>query len=565
MKLYLSHNLFKIIILCSMIFLSFGVYGQVDNLKQLYKQHKYDTLIDILTQRSKKRELTIKELYRFGKIYQKLTKYSNSLVHANELIQKCKREFDSTYLFKAYNLKCENLIDLNKTEEGIAFCETISKEFRPKDSLELQLLYFKWGMLYYQQEQYLKALDIYDKITVKKYTDFDIFIHNYGLILLELGDDKKGFKNLKASIAHNKKTEDKNGLAQAYSNIAYFLIKLKKLKQAKIYLDSANVIPKKHLTLRTLRYKYNHLYSYYRHSDFQDISRAYLDSIYICNEMIYKQKVNQEIQEIKTSYEREQKLKRKVQIKDSELERFEKQMLQGIISFLAVLITVLSLMFLYIYKNIKNQNKSILLENRLLQSQMTPHFIFNALSVLQGMILNKKETQAMKYLSKFSKLLRMNLENSRIKFVVLTEEIKEIEHYLELQNLGSEIPFKYSITVEEAIKNQLMVPPMLIQPFIENAIVHGFTNECIDKQIDISITFNNKKLQCMVCDNGIGIEHTLSKKSTTKKSLAIIIIKERLQLLAKECKQKTKVTIEDRKHQGEHGTQVYLVLPYKNL
>ena len=161
---------------------------------------------------------------------------------------------------------------------------------------------------------------------------------------------------------------------------------------------------------------------------------------------------------------------------------------------LLVSILLGAIIFYQKYRNVKSKNKNIVTEQKLLRSQMTPHFIFNSLSVLQGMILNNEDKKAVSYLSKFSKLLRITLENSRDKTVLLSEEITAVENYLALQNLENEA-YLYNINVDLTIDTtSFKIPPMLIQPFIENAIEHAFTSAEQDKKIEVHLKQDRKSV-----------------------------------------------------------------------
>ena len=203
------------------------------------------------------------------------------------------------------------------------------------------------------------------------------------------------------------------------------------------------------------------------------------------------------------------------------------------------------------------------MQQKLLRSQMTPHFIFNSMAVLQGMILNKEEKKSVNYLSKFSKLLRITLENSRDKMVSLSEELEALENYLALQNLENEA-YQYTILVEDTVDvPKFEIPPMLIQPFVENAVEHAFIGQKGYKKIDVHLTYNSKKLICTITDNGIGINTLKEIKNHQKKSLATAITSERLKILSEDLKMEGSVTIEDRKKHNEEGTIVTLLIPHK--
>ena len=223
----------------------------------------------------------------------------------------------------------------------------------------------------------------------------------------------------------------------------------------------------------------------------------------------------------------------------------------------------MAIIFFLKLRNEKSKTQNIVIEQKLLRSQMTPHFIFNSLSVLQGMILNKEEKKSVSYLSKFSKLLRITLENSRDKTVSLCQEFTAIENYLALQNLENE-SYTYTVLVDDTIDRPLFkIPPMLIQPFIENAIEHGFRDQKENRKIDVHLKYLDKKLICTITDNGIGIDTQKEYKNQNKKSLSTIITSERLKILSKDFKMKGSVTIEDRKKYNEQGTVVTLIIPHK--
>ncbi|MDH7447569.1 tetratricopeptide repeat-containing sensor histidine kinase [Aquimarina sp. 2201CG14-23] len=268
--------------------------------------------------------------------------------------------------------------------------------------------------------------------------------------------------------------------------------------------------------------------------------------------------------ELELAEKKELKLTKTVKTTSRNLEKSQRNLLLGVIAFLITTIILGTIIFFLKFRNEKSKTQNIIIEQKLLRSQMTPHFIFNSLSVLQGMILNKEEKNSVSYLSKFSKLLRITLENSRDKTVSLTQELIAVQNYLELQNIEAEKSYIYSISVDDVIDSSLFkIPPMLIQPFIENAIEHGFKNQKDNKEIDVLLTYTNKELRCVIKDNGIGIAANQVQENKHKKSLATTITSERLQMLSKDFKMKGSVTVEDRKKYNKQGTIVTLVIPHK--
>ncbi|MBL4706494.1 MAG: histidine kinase [Flavobacteriales bacterium] len=258
------------------------------------------------------------------------------------------------------------------------------------------------------------------------------------------------------------------------------------------------------------------------------------------------------------------KLTKTVKKTSQDLKKSQRDFFIGIIVFLLVLILLGTVIFFLKLRNVKSEAQNIMVEQKLLRSQMTPHFIFNSLSVLQGMILNKEEKKAVSYSSKFSKLLRIILENSRDKTVSLDQELTAVENYLTLHNIEESQSYEYTVLVDDTVdKFQFKIPPMLIQPFIENAIEHAFGGQKLSKKIDIKLTYLGKKLICTITDNGIGINAQKENKEQHKRSLATTITSERLNILSKDFKMKGSISIEDRQRYNEQGTIVTLVIPYK--
>lgn len=269
-------------------------------------------------------------------------------------------------------------------------------------------------------------------------------------------------------------------------------------------------------------------------------------------------------QELESASLREEQLTSTVVSTSQALEKSQRNYLLAIIAFLLVSMVLGLIIFYLKLRNVKATAQNIITEQKLLRSQMTPHFIFNSLSVLQGIILNKEEDKSIFYLSKFSKLLRIILENSREKTVSLQQELVAIENYLVLQNINIDPPCTYSIVVDENIDTaSFNIPPMLIQPFIENATEHAFGNQDVFRELKIHLSFIHEELVCTISDNGIGVDtHFKGVKNTAKRSLATTITAERLELLSKEFNIKGSVSVVDRAKFNEQGTLVTLHIPY---
>jgi len=205
-------------------------------------------------------------------------------------------------------------------------------------------------------------------------------------------------------------------------------------------------------------------------------------------------------------------------------------------------------------------------ENKVLTAQMDPHFIFNSLNTIQQFIIINDNEKAQLYLTKFSRLLRMILENNLKDSISLEEEIELIKQYLEIESLRFNNVFNYDIVVDEKMEpDKIHLPRFLIQPFIENAIWHGLLPKEGSKHLSISFKIvNERALSCIIEDNGVGREEAKKRETIGKgKSLAITFIEQRLQLMAKIYKTDYGILIVDKiNHTGEsQGTRIIATIP----
>jgi tetratricopeptide (TPR) repeat protein len=217
-------------------------------------------------------------------------------------------------------------------------------------------------------------------------------------------------------------------------------------------------------------------------------------------------------------------------------------------------------------KNLKQEYEKVLLEQQLLRTQMNPHFIFNAISVIQYLIKNNHNSQADKYLSKFSRLLRKSLENSTGQFAPIQDEIELLEDYLALQKLRFTDEFEYKIiTYDKFNEDSALIPPMIIQPFVENCIEHGIRDIGRKGEIKISLTRYEKTVVCLVDDNGRGINHSNKADGIGKRSLSTKISQKRLEILKKKLNIESKIELIDKMETiGKNGTQIILTIPILN-
>ncbi len=269
------------------------------------------------------------------------------------------------------------------------------------------------------------------------------------------------------------------------------------------------------------------------------------------------EKLNEKIEHLQIIYETD---KKEQIIQNLKNDLIKKRILW--ISAVIILLIVSGLVFMILRNKLhKSKLDNYIFNQKLLRSQMNPHFIFNALNSLQSFMLENDTKNSAIYLSAFSKLMRSVLNNSRNEFVTLREETETVENYLKIQQLRMSNVFDYEIKTDTDIDTDYyLVPPMLVQPFIENSIIHAFKD--IDRKGHISVYFGkeDKHIFISVKDNGKGLMKT--KINKTYKSQATEITNERLKLLKKQYKTKITFTLTDiSANAGKTGTEVRFVLP----
>ncbi|MFC3875919.1 histidine kinase [Winogradskyella maritima] len=218
------------------------------------------------------------------------------------------------------------------------------------------------------------------------------------------------------------------------------------------------------------------------------------------------------------------------------------------------------------YKYIKQQRlANNLLALKSLRSQMNPHFIFNALNSVNSFIAINDERTANKYLSDFSFLMRAVLENSEEDFIPLEKEIELLELYTKLEHFRFKDKFDYSITIDDTIDVQeFMIPPMLLQPYIENAVWHGLRYKTEKGLLHVDITKTSKdEISISIMDDGIGRARSKAMKTDNQKkhnSKGLTNIKKRVAILNTMYKDKVDVSISDFQHAEDTGTKVVVTL-----
>ncbi|WP_421823873.1 tetratricopeptide repeat-containing sensor histidine kinase [Flagellimonas oceanensis] len=299
-------------------------------------------------------------------------------------------------------------------------------------------------------------------------------------------------------------------------------------------------------------------YEYYKKADQYDKEISSATNLRYMNDIIVK-------------YENDKKNNQiAVLAKENEIVRLRLKKNQTTLLVSALIVGLISSILYILYRQYqsKNEKRVLTLEQQMLRSQMNPHFLFNSLNSIKLYIINNEQKNAVHYLNKFSKLVRKILEASSQKEIPLSEELGTMELYMNIENIrfSNEIDFK--IEVEEGINiDNIKIPSLTLQPFLENSLWHGLSPKDGEKKIQINVKHKDKgHVTIEIVDNGVGrtmAEVNKENRVLKKKSLGIRITKERLANFAKDYQNKFDVDILDLfdENGDPNGTKVVLDIP----
>jgi LytS/YehU family sensor histidine kinase len=215
----------------------------------------------------------------------------------------------------------------------------------------------------------------------------------------------------------------------------------------------------------------------------------------------------------------------------------------------------------------KLKHRATELEMQALRSQMNPHFIFNSLNSINRFILQNNKSSASEYLTKFSKLVRLILQNSQSSLISLESELESLRLYLDLEALRFDYRFGYKISVHPSLDLDILrVPPLIIQPYVENAIWHGLMPKEEKGQLDIEVSQENEYLFIKISDDGVGRRQSAdysSKTASLHKSLGLRITADRIAMVELMSTKQSSVVINDLMNPDgtPAGTEVTIKIP----
>ncbi len=572
---------------------------------------------------------TYNALYNLAAAYSRMDTLNLTIKYCKEALNIASQIGDSMLIARANFELGTNLSEKGQYENALKYLlqslQIVEKKYDDGDSLNtihpLAFIANNVGILYNRIGNKEKALQYYQlslsiKTRLGDSAGIANMLNNIGLIYAENSAFKKADEYYSKSIAILRKLNDSTSLAETIFNKWELAIKRKQFQKALAFYDSVKMF-KPYFNGRTLTMMFANIADLFlklnkpqkaypnikkslemaKETNMLDlVTKSYrLFSEYYAQLSDYRQAYNYQqkfvklndslintaltsrLAEMQTRYETEKKekqiaiLKKDKQLKEAELEKQKSVKFIFLASFILVIIIAVLLISRMKakqrHKQAELERRNLENEQKLLRSQMNPHFIFNSLNSIQGFISSNDSFKAMGFLSKFGHLIRRILENSRESFITLENEMETLRLYIEMEKLRYKDVFDYELLVDDSLDvENTFIPPLIIQPFVENAIVHGLSPKKKNGKLKIEFFKDDSRLIVKVVDNGIGRKISLTKASSPDnayKSLGIKLTQERLTILGIKTKVATSFTINDLKDKNNlpAGTEVVISIP----
>jgi len=507
--------------------------------------------------------LTAARYSDIGVVYDYMGAFDKSVENYYKALRIFEKASDRVAMSKIYNnlgIISQNRGDTKTAIELYERSLKLKKETHVPD-VEIATSFLNLGSVYENTKEYDKSLLYYYKsLNIfkgnKKLKYLSLALSNIAGVKFYIGELDSANFYINKSYIINDSIKNNLGLIGNYRLKGNVFKKQNNIDSSIFYLkkalniaDTLNVLVNKYEVLEdlVLIYKQN-----------KEFSKAFFlqEELMKIKETLSSEKANNKIETLKIVYETEKKDK---EIFSLQKDINKKRVLLFVISVILILISFIIFLFLR-QKLIKSKYETDLFNQRLLRLQMNPHFIFNALASIQSYMFEKDVKKAAVYLSSFSKLTRSILNNSREEFITLEGDIETTENYLNIQKMRFENIFNYEIIVDENIDAEnVKVPPMLIQPFVENAVIHGFKDIDYEGFINVRYVKNKDILEVVVEDNGTGLRREEEK---SHKSHALNITKERLKIINKNKKRLIAFQILNNK---KGGVKVVFSIPFLTI
>ena len=436
---------------------------------------------------------------------------------------------------------------------------------------------------YLNQKSFDKAFDYYNqaKSSLDNYPNpraLGEWYNNFGLFFKATNTTSKAIENWNQAIKTFQSIDDKFGITDTYIYLSQLYFDKGNYSEALQFANKSLTLSKEINVLEQIVLSEKLLSDIYSKTGNANLALEHYKLYSKANDsLINETNIRKSVQEEMTYEFEKREVIQKEELEKRELLLQEQSKRNKMQLFFAVLSALLLSGIGFLIYNRTQLKKTLTLQKELaeyeqkaLHLQMNPHFVFNCLGSISSFIVQNGTETAVKYLAKFSKLMRLTLEYSKESLIPIDKEIESLQNYLELEQLRFNQKFDFKIHKAFDIEDDTALPPLLLQPFVENAIIHGLIPKKEKGSISIKFSLENESLICAIEDNGIGFNKSKEIKESlvsVHKSMALDITKKRLEMMEASTSQKANVEIEEHKNnQGEIlGTKVVLNLPLQYI
>lgn len=562
-------------------------------LKKILKKKGFSrsiTSLETLNTKSKESNYNLGQIYALhyiGLNLKKSSKYKRAITVVNQALEISERTGNINAKIVLLNTIGAIYRGQNDIENALMYHQNAVAEIQQiknpsKENIKsIAIAKNSIGNLYLKLDQYSLALQNFKEsleiqLDIRDTKGLAINYQNVGKVNEELGFLDKALENYYKSLEYNIQNKSSIGKIICYNSICSALIKNKEyddaLEIAKENYKNAGQLKNKYYYTQTvgklgLAYlKTNQLEKAkplledayntakeYNYNDYMVESSLRMSELY--SELkddskalsYYKEAINKEretkgklqtlfVGELVNKLKAQPKLdniinsQNKLKIRDFEANRSRNVL---IITLISLALLSVALYSIYRQRLLNNDRQVLLLEQQALQAQMNPHFIFNALNSIKLYIINNEQKNAVYYLNKFSKLIRNILDVSKVKDVSLKEELDTMDLYMSIENIRFNNEIRYEKQINDSLNlDTIKVPPLLLQPFLENAIWHGLSSKNGKKEVILSAFKVSKNLvEINITDNGVGRKAAMEikkNKSLKRKSVGLDLTTERL-------------------------------------
>lgn len=527
--------------------------------------------------------------FELGTYYTEKGYYENALTHllsSLEILEKLSQDKNTTGFESKISFITNNIGTLysriNNNDKAMEYYRySLGIKENLGDSLGVAHMLNNIGLLFVKENNLEKAEEYYKEALriIKKDGDEIDVSESISVLMLLMMKQKQYSKAIGYfdTLETYFNVMPERAILAALSNISSLWLDLGKPDKAYAYISQMIELSKRSNTIWLLSESYKLIAEYYAQKNNFEEAYLYHKKYLQLKDSVMNLEMNSKMAEMQTKYETEKKEKQiAILQKDKQLTQVaaDRQRAMKLLYLISSLIILLiAVLIILKIKNRDKRKQEILekqnLENeqRLLRTQMNPHFLFNSLNTVQGFISANDGFKAMTFLSKFGNLLRDILENSRESMISLENELNTLHLYIEMEQLRYSNSFEFEIIVDKKLDTeQSMIPPLIIQPFVENSIKHGLSSKKGNGKLTIELVYSKGFIKIKIADNGIGREKSKEltrSKPKQHKSLGLKLTTERLKKIEKTTGVKTSVKIIDLydKEGIAEGTLVVIDIP----